>query len=122
MCLQGISNFWDLPGQKWMLVALATILILESFFRGNQNAGSGWINMRIVMLVLALTVVATTNSEAAGSFQRPDPRPVVTAGIAPSLPSISMPNLSAKDLVGGCGKGRVRDPETHGCRGPGDIR
>jgi hypothetical protein len=122
MCLQGISNFWDLPGQNWMLVALATILVLESFYCGNQNARSGWINMRIVMLVLALTVVATTNSEAAGSFQRPDPRPVVTAGIAPSLPSISMPNLSAKDLVGGCGKGRVRDPETHGCRGPGDIR
>ena len=79
-------------------------------------------NIRIVILVLALTVIATTNSEAVGSFQKPEPRTVVTAGIAPSLPSISMPNLSAKDLVGGCGKGRVRDPQTHGCRGPADLR
>jgi hypothetical protein len=79
-------------------------------------------NIRIVMLVLALTVTASTNSEAAGSFQKPEPRTVVTAGIAPSLPSISMPNVSAKDFVGGCGRGRVRDPQTQGCRGPGDIR
>jgi hypothetical protein len=44
------------------------------------------------------------------------------AGMAPPLPTITMPNVSATDLVGGCGKGRVRDLQTHGCRGPADIR
>jgi len=33
------------------------------------------------------------------------PRTVVAAGIAPSLPSISMPIATANDLVGGCGRG-----------------
>jgi hypothetical protein len=78
--------------------------------------------IRFLMLVTAFTTTSWSDCQAAGSFQRPEPRAVVTAGIAPSLPSISMPNLSAKDLVGGCGRGRVRDPQTHGCRGPADLR
>jgi hypothetical protein len=47
---------------------------------------------------------------------------VVMAGMAPPLPTITMPNVTVNDLVGGCGKGRVRDSQTHGCRGPADIR
>ena len=78
--------------------------------------------IRFLMLATAFTATSWSDCQAAGSFQKPEPRTVVTAGIAPSLPSISMPNLSAKDLVGGCGKGRVRDPQTHGCRGPADLR
>jgi hypothetical protein len=79
---------------------------------------------RIHSLILILVATATTWSscQAAGSFQKPEPRPLVMAGFAPSLPTIKMPKLSATDLVGGCGRGRVRDPETNGCRGPGDIR
>ena len=40
----------------------------------------------------------------------------------PSIPMPSMPDVTAGDLVGGCGRGRIRDPHTHGCRGPADIR
>jgi len=75
-----------------------------------------------VFLATALTTGRWSNSNAAGSIQRPEPRSVVTAGIAPSLPGISMPNVSASDLVGGCGRGKFRDPQTHGCRAPADIR
>jgi hypothetical protein len=80
---------------------------------------------RIYMLVLtvALTIASWSNSEAAGSFQtKPAFQAVVTAGIAPAVPSVALPNVSAGDLVGGCGRGRVRDPQTHSCRGPADIR
>jgi hypothetical protein len=78
--------------------------------------------MRFLMLVTAFTAITWVNCQAAGSFQRAEPRVILTAGFAPSLPSVSMPNMSASDLVGGCGKGRVRDPQAHGCRGPADIR
>jgi hypothetical protein len=77
-----------------------------------------------VMLIVALTVASGSDSQAAGSFQTKPafPRAVVTAGVAPALPSVSMPDISAHDLVGGCGRGRVRDSQTHACRGPADIR
>jgi hypothetical protein len=77
---------------------------------------------RFPILILTMTAIASSNCYAAGSFQKPEPRVVVTAGIAPSLPAISMPHVTAGDLVGGCGRGRIRDARTHGCRGPGDIR
>jgi len=77
---------------------------------------------RSCFLILLITLTAST-CEAAGSFQtRPAFAAVVMAGMAPPIPTITMPNLSASDLVGGCGKGRVRDLQTHGCRGPADIR
>jgi hypothetical protein len=79
--------------------------------------------IRFLILVMAFAVPAWSNCQAVGSFQTKPAFPkVVTAGIAPALPSITLPNLSAKDLVGGCGRGRVRDHQTQGCRGPADIR
>jgi hypothetical protein len=73
----------------------------------------------VPLLVLVVTLFAATSStcQAAGSFQKPEPR-VVKAGM---MPSISVPSIGASDL-GGCGRGRIRDPQTHGCRGPADIR
>jgi hypothetical protein len=79
-------------------------------------------HVRFLFFVVALTIPTWSSSQAIGSFRRPEPRPLVTAGIAPSLPSISMPDVSANDLVGGCGRGRVRDPQSHSCRGPADLR
>jgi hypothetical protein len=77
---------------------------------------------RFAILAFAVTAIASSNCYAVGSFQKPQPRTVVTAGVAASLPSVSMPEITARDLVGGCGRGRVRDPQTHGCSGPADIR
>lgn len=80
-------------------------------------------HIRFLILVIALTAPTWANCQAAGSFQtKPAFSKVVTAGYAPELPTIKMPNVSASDLVGGCGRGRVRDLQTHGCRGPADIR
>ena len=79
--------------------------------------------IHFLILVIALTAPPWSNSQAAGSYQtKPAFGSVVTAGIAPQLPTITLPDVSARDLVGGCGKGRARDPHTHGCRGPADIR
>jgi len=76
-------------------------------------------HIRFLLLTTSFMAITSADCQAAGSFQRPEPRTLVTAGIAPS---ISMPNLTANDLVGGCGKGRVRNPQTHRCLGPADIR
>lgn len=70
-----------------------------------------------LVLIVAVTAATWSDSQAAGSFQKPA---VVTAGV--SSPAPSVPSISAGDLVGGCGRGRVRDPQTHACRGPADIR
>jgi hypothetical protein len=79
--------------------------------------------IRFLILVMALAASASSTCHAAGSFQTKPAFPaVVTAGIAPSLPTITLPDVSARDLVGGCGRGRVRDPQSRGCRGPADIR
>jgi hypothetical protein len=77
--------------------------------------------LSVVMLILTAAAVNWSESQAAGSFQtRPAFQGVVTAGVATPAPSV--PNVSAGDLVGGCGRGRVRDPKTNTCRGPADIR
>jgi len=36
-------------------------------------------------------------------------------------PTISQP-VSPSDFLGGCGRGRYRDPATQKCRGPADVR
>jgi hypothetical protein len=46
----------------------------------------------------------------------------VTAGMTSPTPSISVPGEAVSNLIGGCGRGRVRDPQSHTCRGPGDVR
>ena len=76
-----------------------------------------------LILVMAFMVPTWSDCQAIGSFQTKPAFPkVVTAGIAPPLPTITLPNVSARDLVGGCGRGRIRDTQTHGCRGPADFR
>jgi hypothetical protein len=75
--------------------------------------------IRFLVLVTALTAPAWSDSQAAGSFQT---KPAFPTVVKAGMPSITLPNVSASDLVGGCGRGRVRDPQTHGCRGPADIR
>jgi hypothetical protein len=78
-------------------------------------------HIRFLILVMVL-MAPTWPSHAIGSFQtKPAFPPVAKAGM-PSVPFPSMPNLNARDLVGGCGKGRIRDQQTHRCRGPADIR
>jgi hypothetical protein len=77
----------------------------------------------LLALIVALAAATCSSSQAAGSFQTKPAFPrIVTAGVAIRTPSISVPDFSARDLVGGCGRGRVRDPQTHTCRGPADIR
>jgi hypothetical protein len=80
--------------------------------------------INLLALIVVFTAAMCSPSRAAGSFQtKPAFARVVTAGVATiRTPSISVPDFSAQDLVGGCGRGRIRDPQTHTCRGPADIR
>lgn len=76
----------------------------------------------LLISIVAFSAATWSASQAAGSFQTKPVFQVVTTGVAPPTPQISVPNVSPTDLVGGCGRGRVRDPQTHMCRGPADIR
>jgi hypothetical protein len=78
--------------------------------------------IRFPVLAMALTAPIWSSCQAAGSFQT---RPAFSSDVSTDdpgpPPASTWPGLSAEGLVGGCGKGRVSDPETHGCRGPADI-
>jgi hypothetical protein len=79
----------------------------------------------LLAMIVAITVASSSDSQAAGSFQtKPAFVHVLSAGVTvhSHIPTISVPHFSAHDLVGGCGRGRVRDPQTHACHGPADIR
>lgn len=47
-------------------------------------------------------------------FESQREQPVSRAGVP-------TPSLSPSELLGGCGRGRYRDPGTHICRGPADV-
>src|SRR6266851_6285726 len=77
--------------------------------------------IRFVMLVIALTALTWSTCQAIGSFQtRPAFPSAVGADSPPQPPAITWPSASA--FFSGCGKGRIGDPQTHGCRGPADVR
>lgn len=79
--------------------------------------------IRFPMLVMAFTAATWSTCLAIGSFQTKPAFPkVVMAGAAPPHPTTRLPDMSARDLVGGCGRGRIRDHQTHVCRGPADMR
>lgn len=76
--------------------------------------------IRFPILAMALTASTWSGCQAAGSFQTV---PAFSSVDDPALPSARpSPAAFAGGLIGGCGKGRVSDPQTHGCRGPADIR
>lgn len=59
--------------------------------------------IQLLTLTTTLSAAAWSTSQAAGSFQKPGPH-AVKAGM-PSIPMPSLPDVTARDLVGGCGKG-----------------
>jgi hypothetical protein len=73
--------------------------------------------------VMALTAAPWSNCQAAGSFQtRAAFSNVVSAGYSTPSPPVAVVHAAIPGIEFGCGKGRVRDSQTHGCRGPADIR
>jgi hypothetical protein len=79
-------------------------------------------HIHFLMLVIALSILPWSSCQAIGSFQTKPAFPsVASADDPPQPPAIIWHSLSAGAPIGGCGKGRVSDPQTHGCRGPADI-
>jgi hypothetical protein len=75
----------------------------------------------LVVVAIATNVLAIPGYTLAkgGYVRAPEPVPIAAASMVPKLPKVSIP--SPKRLLGGCGRGAIRDPQTHKCRGPGDI-
>jgi hypothetical protein len=76
---------------------------------------------RLATLAAAVLVLSMGAAHAAGSYQTKPMFPEAAKASAGGGPEVALPKLTPADIVGGCGKGRVRDPQTHQCRGPGDV-
>ena len=88
-----------------------------------KYAGTAMCRIRLSLLVLALAAVPWSNCQAAGSFQtRSAFSNVVSASYSTPLPAVAVAHTNIPVIELGCGKGRVRDSQTQGCRGPADIR
>ena len=84
---------------------------------------------RFFAAITAATVLAAPGYVlAAGAPIRKPPVSVTTLSppSAPPPPSVSsVPSeahgITREQILGGCGRGRVRDPRTNECRGPADV-
>jgi hypothetical protein len=80
-------------------------------------------------LFLAVTTTAGLLAIPAGALAAGAPirKPPATVGAAPAPSTPATTSVPAatqgigQELLGGCGRGRVRDPKTNQCRGPADI-
>jgi hypothetical protein len=100
---------------------------LQGFHRSIQFAGTAMCRIRLSLLASLLGVAVTaapwSNCQAAGSFQtRAAFSNLVNGGYSTLSPPVSVAHATIPGIEFGCGKGRVRDSQTHGCRGPADIR
>jgi hypothetical protein len=76
-----------------------------------------------VILAIALAAATGSTSQAVGSFQTKTAFPDEARTADPPVPpALTWPGISASNFVGGGGRGRVSDAQTHGCHGPADIR
>ena len=47
---------------------------------------------------------------------------LVIGGVpTPKVTLPPLPQINPGQVLGGCGRGRIRDPQTNSCRGPGNI-
>jgi len=71
------------------------------------------------MAVITALLAFSGPGHAAGSYQTkpmfPDRKPAIAA-------MVPLPSVSLEHPFEGCGRGRVRNPATNQCRGPGDIK
>jgi hypothetical protein len=82
----------------------------------HHQQGSLFLNRRTAVAIAAtaiLTCFAGTALAKGGNIRRSEPIPLSQAG-TPTSPS-------ATEVLGGCGRGRYRDPSTRKCRGPADF-
>ncbi len=78
---------------------------------------------QILVLALALGLSLSGAANAAGSYEKRPMFPnLVLAGVpTPRVSLPAMPQVNPAQLLGGCGHGRIRDPQTNSCHGPGDV-
>jgi hypothetical protein len=78
---------------------------------------------RYLVLPAALLFALSSAAHAAGSYRKQAMFPdLVIAGVpTPKLSVPALPQVNPAQLLGGCGRGRVRDLQTNLCHGPGDI-
>jgi hypothetical protein len=76
-----------------------------------------------MVLASAFCLVLNTVAYSAGSYhKRAEFDRLVVAGVPhPQVTLPSLPQINPRYMFGGCGRGRIRDPPSHSCHGPGDI-
>jgi hypothetical protein len=80
---------------------------------------------RCTLIVTAIALgMINTPSQAAGSYhKRTETFDHLVIGGVPT-PKVTLPpapQIHPEQFFRGCGRGRVRDPQSHACWGPGDI-
>jgi hypothetical protein len=68
--------------------------------------------------VAAVTILSPAYALAAGAMRLPPPH--VIAAVPRVVPH-SLPDVSVRTVLAGCGGHRTFDPRTQKCRGPGDF-
>jgi len=73
--------------------------------------------------LLALSLMLADAAHAAGSYQKEPMFPgLVIAGVpGPKVSLPPAPHINPAQFFRGCGRGRVHDPQTNLCYGPGDV-
>lgn len=74
---------------------------------------------RLLIVVMALRCL-TGISQVTGPVQTISPFWLVAAAL--DQKSSGTEKSVSMQALGGCGKGRLVDPKTHGCRGPADVQ
>jgi hypothetical protein len=76
----------------------------------------------LVVIATALTIVSAAANAAGSYHNRPPFDHLVIAGpLQPQVKLPSLPQINPSYMFGGCGRGLIRDPQSHSCHGPGDI-
>jgi hypothetical protein len=76
----------------------------------------------LVVLLGPLSLPGAASAAVLSLYSAFDYRHPGNSGYARPKPDVSQPHPVASNGLMGCGRGRVRDPATHQCRGPADLR
>lgn len=84
--------------------------------------------IRPLILLSTLSMCTWSSCQAGGTYRNgpmfvfPNEVKTERATMRSVSPLASTPDTTVRDLLGGCGRGRFRDQQTHRCLGPADTR
>lgn len=79
------------------------------------------IALSVALALITLSPIAASAKGGRVSLYGPWDQPSQSPPVARAS-MLPLPSVSVHDLLSACGRGRYRDPTTHRCRGPADVR